>query len=576
MTATEIDAALRERLAAGAPLEQAVDEDEVLAAVRRRVVRRKRRHRGATAAAIVVLVAATAAVASHAFDDRPAVQTGPTTNGTSAGEIDADLLWIGWQEGPTLADPNTGETTPIGPSRGLTCNTCPLIRVGDQAFTAQNGRIYSYTPGAHELDDIGPGDAVFPAADGRSILVSVDDQLEQQSTDGTVLAGPWAIPSGYDLTVPRRATATGVLVEATANAFIRSLAEWDPATGDVQPLGTHNQLIDTHTDSAGAATMIARTDCDRDFPCWILLTDTSTGQTTRIDSPVPGNGFYGGGAFSPDGRDLAVFVATNQGTTDPAARLGIIDTRTGQARLIEDSDVPIGEPYGYASWSPSGDWLFFDGLSDNVRTLERGADQARPLNLAGSDSLVALDRSGRPDTPSAAADITVPDIEGLTLAEASDTLTETDLVLGIDDRLDSDDTAATVIAQEPPAGTPAARQAAIGVRTAAPRPEPASECPAARTVLDGIADGLPALGETDLDRVHHVVDRDRQQLTDRYQALRVLLAHRHGTVYRPDGTGDPPLQEVDDYQIIAELPSSDSCPPAPEFWDGIPVALVIP
>jgi hypothetical protein len=60
--------------------------------------------------------------------------------------------------------------------------------------------------------------------------------------------------------------------------------------------------------------------------------------------------------------------------------------------LIDESDVPVGENYGYASWSPSGDWLFFDALSGNVRVLRRDSDEARELHLAGAYSLVAIDR----------------------------------------------------------------------------------------------------------------------------------------------------------------------------------------
>ena len=234
---------------------------------------------------------------------------------------------------------------------------------------------------------------MFPAADGKSILVEVDAQLVQRTLDGASTGGPWPIPEGYNLTSPARATAAGVLVETTANAFIRQLAEWQPATGAVRALGPYNDLIDAYTSPSGSSTVVARTDCDDDFPCWLLLTDTATGHVTRVDSPIPGNGFYGGGAFSPDGSQLAVFVATNTGTTNPAAKLAVVDVATGQLRLIDGSETPVGEPYGYASWSPSGGWVFFGGLSGDLHVLRRGRSEAQALRLAGSYSLVALDRS---------------------------------------------------------------------------------------------------------------------------------------------------------------------------------------
>jgi hypothetical protein len=401
VTPKDIDAVLRDRLVRESGLESQVDVDEVLDSVHRRVRRRRHRRRLATVVTVAVVIAVGAAVASLAYDRREGVQVGPPASvPDSTGEIDAELLWVDWQ-GPTLVDPNSGETLTIEPRNGRTwCGTCPFVRVGDQAFTSQGERIYAYTPGDTELRDIGAGDAVFPAADGQSIFVVADNQLEQRTVEGASVAGPWPIPSGYNLTFPPRATATGVLVEATANAFIRQLAEWRPSTGEIQPIGTHNRLVDTYIAPDGTTT-IARTDCTANFPCWLLLTDTSTGQTTRVDSPVPGNGFYGGGAFSPDGSQLAVFIATNRGSVNPAARLGIVDVDSGRLRMIDESDVPVGESYGYASWSPSGDWLFFDALSQNVRALRRGSDEARELHLAGAYSLIAIDR--RPESTARSA-----------------------------------------------------------------------------------------------------------------------------------------------------------------------------
>jgi hypothetical protein len=150
--------------------------------------------------------------------------------------------------------------------------------------------------------------------------------------------------------------------------------------------------VETREEDAMNKPITGSASCTTNPPCWLLLTDTGTRRTTRVDSPLPGAGFYGGGAFSPDGSQLAVFIATNQGSVNPAARLGIVDVDSGQLRVIDESDVPVGENYGYASWSPSGDWLFFDALSGNVRVLRRDSDEARELHLAGAYSLVAIDR----------------------------------------------------------------------------------------------------------------------------------------------------------------------------------------
>jgi len=171
-------------------------------------------------------------------------------------------------------------------------------------------------------------------------------------------------------------------------------------------------------------------------------------------------------------------------------------------------------------------------------------------------------------------DARVPSIKGLTVADARTAVASAGFALGLEPRLDSDDGAATVVAQEPAAGTVVARGAFVGVRTAAPRPSPSEECASARTALDGVADGLPAKGQTDLEVVWRIVDADRQRITDNYGATSVVLAHRGGKVYRPDGTANPALEQVDDYEILVELPASESCPTAPVFWQGIPLAFV--
>lgn len=571
MSATDLDEVLRHRLHEMAPAGP-VDADVVLGLVQRRRGRHHRRRvlgrAGLVAAVLVVAGALTGTSLRRAHHP---VRLG--SDAASGGHIDAQLLWIGSEEGPTLADPNSGRTTAVGPAgrAGRWCNTCPLVRVGDRAFVAMGGRLYAYDRGASALRDIGTADAVFPTSDGDGLMVAGAGKVERRSVTGETTAGPWSVPPGYELTFPPRATATGVLVQS-GGAFVRTLAEWAPATGAIRSLRTYNQLIDVFTAPGATSSTVAATDCDGGFPCWLDLTDTGTGRTTRLDSPVAGNGFYGGGAFSPDGAQLAVFVATNTGTSNPAADLGLVEVPTHRLRLVGESHSRIGEPYGYASWAPSGQWLFFDGLTGDLRVLRRGTRSARALHLAGSYSLVALNRA---DVATGATQVPVPSLTGQTVTQAKAALASVGLVLGIEPRLDSDDPEATVVAEEPLEGTTVVAGTTVGVRTAAPRPTPARECPKAATTLAGPAERLPTKGQTDLDRVRTVIDANRTFFVQTYGADRVVLAHRAGQVaVFGSGASRPAVEQADDYEIVAELPNRSSCPAVPASWQGVPIAFV--
>jgi hypothetical protein len=91
------------------------------------------------------------------------------------------------------------------------------------------------------------------------------------------------------------------------------------------------------------------------------LTDLATGTTKRIRSPL-GYGFDNGGAFSPDGRQLAVFAKTNPGFSDPETRLALIDVATGSLRLVPGATLAIGEAVAWAQWLPRSGQVIVGGL----------------------------------------------------------------------------------------------------------------------------------------------------------------------------------------------------------------------
>jgi hypothetical protein len=385
----------------------------------------------------------------------------------STSPISAQLLWIegdvaGTEPqpaqggGPRLADPNTGNTTSIGPSglAGTWCGTCPFVRIGNRAFTAQDDRVYMYVPGKTTLTALGPGSRVLPTADNKSLLIVIGDQLEQESSQGHLTGGPWTIPHGYELTSPARATVDGVLVEKTTTAATHQLADWNPPTGQIRQIGSFARLIDTYTSAGASSSTLALTSCPSTGRCSLELTDSRTGATTRISPPSVGTlsgdtGFDGGGAFSPDGSQLAAFISETS-VLGPEAKVAIIDMHTLAVEVVKGSDVGLGESYGYASWSPSGEWLFFGGLSGPVDGVRRGDVQARVLPVAGGYSLVALERPPGLGEPTTVPLVAVPNVLGLSLTNARGALASLGLRISIAPNAYATSPTVKVVAQEPP------------------------------------------------------------------------------------------------------------------------------
>jgi hypothetical protein len=147
-------------------------------------------------------------------------------------------------------------------------------------------------------------------------------------------------------------------------------------------------VIDVHADPGTGSDVLAWTDCPTgSFPCSLVLAAGGVERRT-IDPPVDGNGFYAGGAFSPDGTTLAVTLSTSPGTVDPTAALALVDVQSGRVEVVDGSQFGVGEPYGYAAWSPDGTTVFFTGDA-GVRSYRPADRQLTDLPLPGTYYSVA-------------------------------------------------------------------------------------------------------------------------------------------------------------------------------------------
>jgi hypothetical protein len=98
----------------------------------------------------------------------------------------------------------------------------------------------------------------------------------------------------------------------------------------VAVIGRELAVIGAYTPPGARYSLLAWLPAACPFPdnCLITITDTATLATRTVRSPLPG-GFAVGGAFSPDGRQLAVFPQTAPRHAAPgSARLAIISLAT--------------------------------------------------------------------------------------------------------------------------------------------------------------------------------------------------------------------------------------------------------
>ncbi len=109
----------------------------------------------------------------------------------------------------------------------------------------------------------------------------------------------------------------------------------------------------------------------------VHVTDVTTGKDSEIFPPLGSVGFHAtGGAFSPDGKTIAVPVCTYD-PPRPKCKLGLIDVRTGKASSVNGTDT---HDYIYIEWSPSGDAVYISG---GERLAERFIIEYRLDSAAG-------------------------------------------------------------------------------------------------------------------------------------------------------------------------------------------------
>jgi hypothetical protein len=275
----------------------------------------------------------------------------------------------------------------------------PLVPFGGHIYWINQGG--GYVDGAfwprtvEELDpatgkstDIGPGEFVFLSADRRRLYISTTDSTLTElpasaagDTSQLTLPAGWYLPSGISI-----ATANGVVVQsndAQALTHPPDLAVWNPQTGQVKVIGrTVRNAIGAYTPRGADYTLLAWMPASCRFPfCPIKITNTATLSSRALHSPLS-YGFVLGGAFSPDGRRLAVFaISDGRKAGGETAELAIVSTATGAVRLIPKVRMTVGEDVDWVRWLPGSTRLVV--LASRSYLVTATTLVARPFHFTG-------------------------------------------------------------------------------------------------------------------------------------------------------------------------------------------------
>lgn len=279
----------------------------------------------------------------------------------------------------------------------------PMIPVSGRLYWSDSAGVNTARPVVEELDlatarirQVTRGESVFAAADGRHVYIAqTESKLIELPAAGPGAARPLTLPVGWSLPhgLGGWAVAGGIIVYSgdTGGGSGACLGIWNPPTGEVQVVGA-GELFDAYTPPGARYSLLAwkPSSCAWRLRCPIVITNTSSRTTAIVRSPL-GYGFtYGGafarGAFSPDGRHLAVFVNIANpfdGSSGPGlSELAIASTTTGHLRVVPIARFVTTEDAGWARWLPDGKQLLA-GAATGSYAVNAATLAARPFAFFG-------------------------------------------------------------------------------------------------------------------------------------------------------------------------------------------------
>lgn len=344
-------------------------------AIFREARRRGRRRRAFTAFAALATGGALAA-ASVAVLGNQATRAGshsPPVSGSRSGSDRAPAVVVAWADYAGVL--HIGD---LANRRQLQVATHPVADVSTDPAAIDGGRLFwvdakdrvrSVELASGRIGLVARGIGVTSSPDGARLYVNQGtraflelDARTLRVTRQVVLpagwrANPWVVPvaGGLLLTHGGKETVVGI---------------WRPG-GKVRSLGAANDpQLATYTPPTAAYSLVAWVPkCAGHHPgfgsgCPLAITNTATGRRVRV--PSPSRYGFTGGAFSPDGSELATFVNTDNPSdafSTPHSELALVNTATGVLRLDPKVKMITTEDAAWALWLPSGRQLLTGAIS---------------------------------------------------------------------------------------------------------------------------------------------------------------------------------------------------------------------
>jgi hypothetical protein len=276
----------------------------------------------------------------------------------------------------------------------------PMIQASGRLYWADINKnlapVRDYDIGTGKIQYLARGSSVFASGDGRHLyIVQTVTRLIELPADG---AGPprrLALPAGWRMSglLGNWSVAGGIVVYSSAAGPSRSpvtLAVWSPGTGQVKIIGQDLGIIDTYTPPGASYSLVAWTPTGCARRCPLAITNTSTLASLTVRSPnrygFTYSGLFSSGAFSADGKRLAVFLNTTNPQdpyNSPYSMLAIINTKAGSLRLVHAARLVTTEDVGWARWLPGGNRLIV-GAEGGSYAVDAVTLAARPLSFLGS------------------------------------------------------------------------------------------------------------------------------------------------------------------------------------------------
>ncbi|MHB1468036.1 MAG: hypothetical protein ACYCU0_12725 [Solirubrobacteraceae bacterium] len=296
------------------------------------------------------------------------------------------LAWADYQGTLHLGEPGSGAQVTLGSvSEADSPAAGGISTVDGRLFWAAGGIVQMLDPSNGRVRDVIRGEAVIAAARGPHILVvSGDRRLIEFAVPSLAVVRRVPVPSGWRAYPDVGSVAGGLVVDRARGS--RVLGVLRLRSGRVVPVSgapASGLPFSTYTSPHGRFSLIASVPA-RCVPmkCRLAIVNTATGATLRVASPLR-HGFATGSAFSPNGRQLAIFLNTNDPhSSDGSSELAIVNTSSGALRLLPRVKMTTTEDAAWAAWLPGGHQLLAGALSSTY-LVEPASSRSRPFYFDG-------------------------------------------------------------------------------------------------------------------------------------------------------------------------------------------------